>query len=104
MKIIDAFKISIAMIKKELKVNPEKQYKRSSGEVIKLKDVLSCYLRLSDLLYPELTDNDVVKVIRCKKCRHYCQVEGAKKTQRVWACGLSGERTPADGFCHKGCE
>ena len=104
MRIADAFCISMLMIKKELRDNPDKQYRKKSGITIKLKDVLNCYSRLLDILYPDLTDNDIVKVVRCKNCGHRCKVPGPKPTQKIWVCSFSQERTPDDGFCHKGYE
>lgn len=104
MRALDAFQIARKLIKQELERNPDKQYKRPSGQTLALRDVLTCFERLIAWLYPELTDDDLVKVVRCKHCRHYKKVKGEKFNTFKWVCALTQENRKENGFCDRGCE
>lgn len=103
MILLDALQIARLLIKKELQQNPEKQYKKK-GRTISLKDVLDLFDRLISWVYPELTDEDIVKVMRCKQCRHHKKVKGDKYNTFKWVCALNGEPREDSEYCNRSCE
>lgn len=49
-----------------------------------------------------LLDNDVVPVVRCKDCKHFCQTEIYDPDECMkWKVRFGVAYTTPDGYCHK---
>ena len=98
MRLLDGFQITKWLLQKELEANPEKRYKKSNGQVFYLKDVLVMFNKLVSWVYPDLTDEDIVRVIRCKRCIHHKKINGKM------CCSITGKAKENAGYCDEGCE
>ncbi len=62
--------------------------------------------RLRDWAYPDLSTEDIEKVVRCKRCRYYKRYK--KKKDRTaapfYACSLTRTKRPEDFYCKDGVE
>ena len=68
-------------------------------------DLLTAELRkLKGWAYPHLTTEDIVKVVRCKKCQYYKRYKkkGDRKSLPVWACSLDRVKRNPDFYCAAG--
>lgn len=63
-------------------------------------------LRLKGWAYPQLTTEDIVRVVRCKHCRYYKKYKKKddRKALPFYACSLNKVKRPEDFYCGEGIE
>lgn len=63
-------------------------------------------LHLKGWAYPQLTTEDIVRVVRCKKCKHYKKYKKKddRKSVPFYACSLNMIKRPEDFYCAEGKE
>lgn len=62
--------------------------------------------KLCGWAYPQLTTEDIQKVVRCKKCRYYKKYKkkNDRKSAPFYACSLNMIKRPEDFYCAEGRE
>ena len=62
--------------------------------------------KLKGWAYPELSTEDIVRVVRCAKCKYYKQYKkkGDPKAAPFYACSLNMLKRAADFYCGEGKE
>lgn len=80
--------------------------KRSAKNAIEAAQVMDDLTRLKGWAYPHLTTDDIVKVVRCHRCKHYkkYKIKDDRKTQPFYACSLTRIKRPPEYFCKDGAE
>ena len=77
---------------------------KSTKQAPEAELILEELLQLKGWAYPYLTTADIVKVVRCKKCRYYKKYKkkNDRKSQPFWACSLTMIKRPEDFYCAEG--
>lgn len=85
-----------------LKLVASKSVKQST-EATNLVKELS---KLKDWAYPQLTTADMVRVVRCRKCKFYKRYKkkGDPKAVAFYACSLDKKKRDEDFYCGEGKE
>ena len=104
MKATDMYKVTLQVLRKQLKETPDKIFTGPSGEKVSLKDVYSYLKQISAWVYPELSTDDVSRVTRCKKCKHYKKYrkKGSANRATFMACELDKQLKDPLFFCGRG--
>ena len=101
-KISDAYRIAI----KTLEELPPKSLKSKSGQRVNTHEVAAILRTVLHWCYPELTSQDIQRVVRCKGCKNYHRYKqkNAIKPQIVYMCSKDKIRRPPEFFCKDGVE
>lgn len=80
--------------------------KKSARNAIEAAQVMDDLTRLKGWAYPNLTTDDIVRVVRCRRCKHYkkYRLKNDRKTKPFYACSLTKIKRPEDYFCKDGAE
>lgn len=106
MKLYDMFKISLKIIKKQLKESPDKCFVNSKGDSIRLDDVAAEMKKVLNWLYQPMDTGDIQKVVHCSGCRFWVtqkEKEGYL-TKNYKVCKLDNLKRDPDFFCKAGIE
>lgn len=104
MKATDVYKVTLRVLRKQLKETPDKVFTGPSGEKVTLESVYGYLKQISSWVYPELSTDDIAKVIRCKKCKHYKKYrkKGSANRATFQACELDKQVKDPLFFCGYG--
>lgn len=104
MKQVDLMRLAVKLLKKIEKEAPQKSFTNASGEKATLSDVIGSLERLVKWMYPELSPEDIEKVVRCKRCRFYKRYKkkGSLKGQTFRACSKDMQKRDPMFFCKDG--
>lgn len=85
-----------------LKLVAAKSVKQATEADLLMKELL----HLKGWAYPQLTTEDMVRVVRCKKCKNYKKYKKKddRKSQPFWACSLTKIKRDPDFYCKDGRE
>lgn len=102
LKVIDAYRIAI----KTLEELPDKTLKSKTGKRVTLKEVAALLRTIVHWCHPELSEQDIQKVVRCEKCKHYklYKKKSGFKPEVVRMCDKDRSRKSPDFFCKDGVE
>lgn len=80
--------------------------KKSVKNATEAAQVIDDLTRLKGWAYPHLTTDDIVRVVRCGKCKHYKRYKkkNDRKSQPFYACSLNMAKHDPDFFCKDGRE
>lgn len=98
------YKLSIRVLKKALKDNPGKTFTNKQGQTVTIEEVAQGLESVVKWIHPELTTEDIVRVVRCERCQHYktYKKKGAFKATPFKACELDMKRRPPMFYCRDG--
>lgn len=101
-RVADAYRVAI----KTLEEMPAKSLKSKSGQRVTTHEVAATLRTVLHWCYPNLTDQDIQRVVRCKNCEHYHRYKQKDefKPQVVYMCSKDKSRRPPDFFCKDGVE
>lgn len=101
---VDVYRIAIKVLKRSSKENPEKTFTNQKGETVTIQEVVSGLESVVKWIHPEITTEDIVRVVRCKKCRHYktYKKKGAFKATPFKACSLDMKKRDPMFYCGSG--
>ncbi len=101
-RVADAYRIAI----KTLEEMPSKSLKSKSGQRVTTHEVAAILRTVLHWCHPELTSQDIQKVTRCEKCKHYHRYKqkNAFKPQVIYMCSKDRTRRSPDFFCKDGVE
>ena len=104
MKLINAYKLAVKLLKRQAKDNPGKTFTSPDGEKMTISDVANKLGMVSKWVYPGLDSDDITCVVRCKKCIYYKKYRNNKgiKSQTFRACSKGMSRRSEDFFCKDG--
>lgn len=105
MKLSDAYKLAVKLLKRQAESNPKKTFTSPDGEKVTIADVADKLETVSKWVYPGLSSDDVTLVVRCKKCKFYKKFKKKGDTLKpkiIYAC--SKDMKPRDPmfFCGEG--
>lgn len=102
----DVYKVAIRCLKQLDKQNPNKTFRNSNGESLSLKQVISEISRVAAWMYPELSGDEIVKVVRCKDCQNFktYKQKGVLKPRPFRACKYDLDRRDPEFYCKDGFE
>ena len=80
--------------------------KKSAKHAVEAAQLMDDITRLKGWAYPYLTTDDIVRVVRCHRCKHYkkYRLKNDRKTKPFYACSLTKIKHPEDYFCKDGAE
>ena len=80
--------------------------KNSAKHALEAEQAIKELTRLKSWAYPELTTEDFVKAVRCKRCKFYKRYKkkGDRKAAPFYACSLNMIKRPEDFYCGEGKE
>ena len=104
MRTVDIYKLAIRMLKKQQKETPNKTFTSPSGEKVTIQDIIRGLDNITGWLYPNLTPEDVTRVVRCKNCCYYktYKRKGYKKAVKFKACSKDMKRRDPMFYCQEG--
>lgn len=106
MKTYDLYKLAIKLLSRLEKEEPKRSYTNKAGESATVTDVIDTLKKTSSWMYPDLSTDDIAKVIRCKNCKYYRKYKkkGDLKSSAFYACSQDMRKRPPDFFCKDGDE
>lgn len=104
MRVVDLYKLAIKLLKRQQAENPQKKFTSPSGEVVYIGDIVNALEKVVSWIHPELSSDDIAKVVRCNRCKHYktYRKKGAFKPQTFKACCLDMRPRDPMFFCKDG--
>lgn len=101
---VDVYKIAIKVLRSKQKETPNKTFTNKDGCTVTIQEVLSGLENIVKWIHPELTTEDIARVVRCKKCRYYrtYKKKGAFKATPFKACSLDMKRRDPMFYCGSG--
>lgn len=80
--------------------------KKSVKEAKEAQIVMDDLIRLKGWTYPHLTTDDIVRVVRCQKCKFYKKYKKKddRKSPPFYACSLTKTKRNPDFYCKDGRE
>ena len=104
MKQIDMYKLAVKLLRKLAVKTNNKGFKNSDGEHVTISDVADNLEHIANWMYPELSTEDIAKVVRCKKCRYYKKYKkkGTLKGAAFYACSKDMQKRDPMFFCKEG--
>ena len=104
MKMLEAYYITLQVLKEQLKQYPNRMVKTSEGVSVSLQKVVRAMNRQAQWVYPELSTSDIAKVVRCKNCIHYKKYrrKGWGQSAAIYACSLDMKQRDPLFFCKDG--
>ncbi len=100
--VLDAYRVAI----KTLEGLPDKSLVSKTGKRVTIHEVAGVLRTVAHWCYPELSSEDIQKVVRCEKCEHYHHYrrKSEYKSPIVYMCDIDKVRRPPDFFCKDGVE
>lgn len=104
MKQVDVYRVTIRILRKIAKENPEKSFSNSLGEKVTVKELADELDKILNWLYKDFSTTDIAKVVYCKNCRYYKKYKrkGAFKAQIFQACSKDMKKRDPMFFCKDG--
>lgn len=80
--------------------------KKSAKNAVEAALTIDELTKLKGWAYPELTTDDIVRVVRCSKCKNYKKYKkkGDPKAAPFYACSLNMTKRDPDFYCKDGME
>lgn len=103
---IDIYKVAIRCLKQLYKENPNKTFHNPQGESLTLKQVITELSQVAAWMYPELSSDEITKVVRCKNCQNFrtYKQKGALKPRPFQACRYNLDQRDPEYYCKNGLE
>lgn len=78
--------------------------KKSTKNAEEATQVIQELTRLKGWAYPYLATEDIVKVVRCRKCKYYKKYKkkNDRKSPPFWACSKTMIQRDPDFYCKEG--
>lgn len=105
MKLSDAYKLAVKLLKQQAESNPKKTFTSPDGEKVTIADVADKLETVSKWVYPELSADDIELVVHCKNCRYYKRFKkkgDLLKARAFFACTKDMSRRDPEFFCKDG--
>lgn len=105
MKLSDAYKLAVKLLKQQAELNPKKTFTSPDGERVTIADVADKLETVSKWVYPELSADDIELVVHCKNCRYYKRFKkkgDLLKARAFFACTKDMSRRDPEFFCKDG--
>lgn len=105
MKLSDAYKLAVKLLRRQAESNPKKTFTSLDGEKVTIADVADKLETVSKWVYPELSADDIELVVHCRNCRYYKRFKkkgDLLKARAFFACTKDMSRRDPEFFCKDG--
>lgn len=105
MKLSDAYKLAVKLLRRQAESNPKKTFTSPDGEKVTIKDVADRLEILAKWVYPELSADDIELVVHCRNCRYYKRFKkkgDLLKARAFFACTKDMSHRDPEFFCKDG--
>lgn len=105
MKLSDAYKLAVKLLRRQAESNPKKTFTSPDGEKVTIADVADKLETVSKWVYPELSVDDIELVVHCRNCRYYKQFKkkgDLLKARAFFACTKDMSHRDPEFFCKDG--
>ena len=106
MRMLDVFKLAAKLLREQAKTQPNRVFENASGDKITAADVATEIEKLTKWMYPDLSCEDIAKVVRCRNCQHFKKYrkKGAFKATTFQACEYDKDKRDPEFYCKRGLE
>lgn len=105
MKLSDAYKLAVKLLRRQAESNPKKTFTSPDGEKVTIADVADKLETVSKWVYPELSADDIELVVHCRNCRYYKRFKkkgDLLKARAFFACTKDMSHRDPEFFCKDG--
>lgn len=106
MKTRDMLRLAVKLLREKAKEQPKRRFINSSGQKAEIGEIADHISNLASWVYPDLSTEDITKVVRCKNCKYYTEYRSKATYQHTtyMACSQTGVEHPPEYFCADGLE